>query len=91
MTYTQEEQAMMDKGRTFNQAIAEQGGYFQVGNTPFPQAISAEHAVKLYHENFGYKSEPVRKMSSFGKCAQTYDPRSTSPYVWHVRIRSIQP
>lgn len=89
MTYTQEEQDRMNLGSTINGAIERQGGYYQVGNCPFPQAISTEHAVKLYHENFTYNGEPIKFMTksiyffcNVHTCVKTYDPHTIASYVW---------
>lgn len=57
--FTQEEKGVMDAGRTFSEARQAIGGIWTVGNIQFPQAISAEHAIKLYSTTFPYNNEPV--------------------------------
>lgn len=61
--FTSEEAARMMTGETIAGAIERQGGYYQVGNISFPQAISAGHAVKLYQLNFEYAGQRVQKMT----------------------------
>ncbi|MHC4687953.1 MAG: hypothetical protein ACYTEW_27160 [Planctomycetota bacterium] len=55
--FTRLEAQMMVRGRTAAQATDEQGGVWQVGNVPYPQAISKEHAQKIHIWNFGHTDD----------------------------------
>ena len=61
--FTAEEAERMLIGETINGAIQRQGGFYQVGNVTFPQAISGDHAIKLYELITEYKGELVRKLT----------------------------
>ncbi len=61
--FTEEEAKAMVKGSTHNQAVEKFGGVWQVGNVPFCQAISKDHALKLYTWNFGYEGEEIRMIN----------------------------
>jgi hypothetical protein len=55
--FTPCEAQMMVRGRTAAQARNEQGGVWQVGNVPYPQAISKIHAQKIHIWNFGHTKD----------------------------------
>lgn len=61
--YTADEMAAMVRGYSAAERIAISGGVFQCGNVPFPQAITAEHARKLWASNFGGDVPAVRLMN----------------------------
>lgn len=59
MGFSETEADMMLIGSTFKEAIERQGKVFYVGYVGFPQALSAEHAIKLYEMSGQYNGEPI--------------------------------
>lgn len=57
MGFDAPEAEAMATGRTFSETRNELGGIWFAGNVPFPQAISPQHAAKLFIWNFGQPTE----------------------------------
>jgi hypothetical protein len=63
--FTEEEALMMIKGSTYDSCIERLGFVWFCGNIPFEQAVSKEHAEKLYYFNFREHVTALRNGVSF--------------------------